>query len=153
MDTRRAIAVAGLVFGAVMVATARPIPLGTLVELRSPTDVYRVLRSLHRPAIVLAYAGAYGRALREALAERAAELPDALILAMEAGGVLTRIPPEAFRESFAPELEGAGLDTLALAIDQAGARRRWASIEGEGEPLSPEATTQAEAVVAFVKGY
>jgi len=146
------LALAGLGFTLVMVASAEPFPTGQLVELQSPTEVYRFARSPHLPAVVLAYGGDAGAALRDALAARAAQVPGGLFVAMALEGLLERVPADAFRDTPLPELADGGMETVALALNRSGARRRWTTVAGpEAALLLDNPADQAEAVVAFMQ--
>ena len=152
MHKLHALALASLLFSATMVATAEPFPRGQLVELSTPTDMYRLARSPGLPAAVIAYSGQAGTALRVALAERAATAPRGLFLAIELEGLLERVPAELFRDSPLPELENGGMETIALALNTSGDRRRWTTVAGpEAQLLLEDPAAQANALIAFMQ--
>jgi hypothetical protein len=157
------LALAGLAFTLVMVSRAKPFPLGVVNELTSPADVYRFGRvdqldrgvgwgTPHLPAVVLAYAGDSGRALRQALDAVAPQIPDGLFVALELEGLLAHVPPSAFRDSPLPEIADGGMETVALAFSRSGARRRWTTVAGpEADLLLDNPGDQAQALVAFMQ--
>jgi hypothetical protein len=67
-------------------------------------------------------------------------------------GLLERVPPDAFRDSPLPELADGGMETIALALNSSGARRRWTTVAGpEADLLLENPDAQAEALVAFMQ--
>lgn len=139
-------------FTILMVATAEPFPRGRMVQLSTPTDIYRLSRSAMLPLSVLAYAGQAGGELRTALAQRAPLVPDGLFLAIELETMLELVPPEFFRETPMPELEGAGMETIALAVNRTGERMRWTTVAGpEAQALLSDPADQADAIIDFVR--
>ena len=152
MQKLHALALASLLFTAAMVSTAEPFPRGELVELSTPTDMYRLARSPGLPATLIAYSGQAGTALRDALAEQAPNAPGGLFLAIELEGLLERVPGELFRDSPLPELEHGGMETIALALNTSGDRRRWTTVAGpEAELLLADPAGQANALIAFMQ--
>lgn len=140
--------VLGLGITLALVASSDPFPRGVLTELQSPRDVYRFGRIRSFPLAVLAYAGDKGAALRDALAARAGELPEAIFVAADLEGILGQVPASVFAESPAPELAEPGLSTIVLAFNRSGSRRRWTAAAGE---LHEEPSTQAESVLEFLR--
>ena len=98
------------------------------------------------------YAGQAGGELRTALAQRAPLVPDGLFLAIELETMLELVPPEFFRETPMPELEGAGMETIALAVNRTGERMRWTTVAGpEAQALLSDPADQADAIIDFVR--
>jgi len=151
MKLGQALMLGGLVFTGLMVATSRGFRLGRLNELDKPTDLYRALRSLHRPIVVVAYYGPNGFALRNALALRAPMHIGVLTLAVHATA-LANVPPGALRDGLGPEFAGMELETIALAINRHGVSRRWTTLGGDGsEALGQDAGAQADKIFAFAE--
>lgn len=147
-----ALAAMSVAFTILMIATAESFPRGRVVELSTPTDIYRLSRSAAVPVSVLAYAGEAGAELRTTLAQRAPLVPDGLFLALELESMLEHIPPELFRDTPMPELEGAGMETIAFAVNRAGTRMRWTTVAGpEAQALLADPIAQADAIINFIR--
>jgi len=152
MNKLQALALVSLGLTTAAVASALPFAKGQLVEISSPTDLYRISRSLTLPAVVLAYAGEGGVALRDALALRASQVSDGLFLAIKLETALANFPPEVFRDSPLPELESGGMETIALAFNHSGERMRWTTVAGpESAELVADPASQAENLIAFMR--
>jgi hypothetical protein len=163
MRTSVLIGLAGLTFSLVMIGAAKPFPRGVVNELTTARDIYRFARvdqldwgpSLSTPvlpALILAYAGEGGDALRAALEPLAAQVPKGLFVAMNLETVLPEVPASAFRKSPLPELADGGMETIALVFNRQGERRRWTTAAGpESQALLDDPTAQAQALVAFMQ--
>lgn len=163
MRTAALLALGGLTFSLIMIGAAEPFPLGVVNELTTPRDIYRFARvdqldwgpslsTPYLPALILAYAGEGGEALRAALGPLAAQVPKGLFVAMRLETVLPEVPASVFRKSPLPELADGGMETIALVFNRQGERRRWTTAAGpESEALSADPNAQAEALVAFMQ--
>jgi hypothetical protein len=152
LSARAAFFLAGLSFTFWMIAKAEPFPKGRLTDLESPADIYRFARDPTLPAVILAYAGDAGRALRDALAVLAPTVPGGIVIAVRLEGLLQRVPSDAFGDTPIPELADGGMETLALAVNARGDRRRWTTSAGpETEALLADPAAQAQALIAWAK--
>ena len=152
MKTRYILASASLMFSVVMLASADAFPRGELVELTGPTDIYRFGRSVTLPAAFVVYGGEGGHALRSALEERTASVPEGLFVAMRAQTLLEQVPPDIFNKAGYGELATGGMDTIVLALNHAGDRRRWTTSAGaESFALLANPEHQADALVDFMR--
>jgi hypothetical protein len=152
MQLRYLLMGAGALFTVIMVAGSKAFPLGQLNELSSASEIYRFARTRSLPAVVLAYAGYAGLGLRDSLAAAAAEVPDGLFVAVKLEGLLDVIPGDAFQAAAVPELAQGGMETIALAFNRQGERRRWTNAAGaEAQELLLDPDSQAQALVAFMQ--
>ena len=140
-----------VVFTATMLVLAGRFPLGQMVNISSPADLYRFMRSAQYPAVLVAYGGPGGDALVASLAARAHGVPDGLFLAMCLERMLDRVPASAFTQEGLEEFTEAGMETIVLVFNRNGERRRWTAAAGpEAAALLDNSDAEADAIVAFM---